>query len=141
MEKNEPTLGDLSKIEFRPKLHRGPVPQPSTRPIRYDNSNGMVWKIALGVFVGLCLFGLVTCSGLVIVGYAVQAEQEKQAQAAVDEFMKVARDPDPLGWRRAEIERQQQEAQSRALQPGERCIGGKRLRRVDNGWVQVQKPC
>lgn len=137
-QRHEPKMGDLSEVEFRPRSYRGPSqPRNSSRP---DN-NDMVWKIALGVFVGLCLFGMVTCTGLVIVGSTVQAEQEKQAQAAVKEFVRATSDPDPFGWQRAEVERQQRAAQERALQPGERCIGGKRFRRVDNGWVQIQKPC
>lgn len=136
MDRQEPKLGDLTNIEFRPKSYRGP-----SRPPQRQGGNGIIWKIALGVFAGLCLFGLVTCSGLIVIGSAVQQEQARQAEEAMKEFNKAISNPDPYGWRKAQLERQRQEARERALQPGERCISGKRFRRVDNGWVQVQKPC
>lgn len=144
MEREEPKIGDMSQIEFRPRSYRGPTrPQLSSR----SNNNDMVWKIAIGVFIGLCLFGMVTCTGMAIVGSAVQAEQEKQVKAALQQVenamkpLRVETQQVKNEWQRTEIERQRRAAQERALGPGERCIGGKRFRRVDNGWVQIQKPC
>ena len=113
---------------------------------------GLEWKIAIGVFLGLMLFGLTTCVSMAIFGHAVQQEQERQAQAIADELKRKLADPDPMGWKAAaqahererrlqEIRQEREEAAYYALRPGERCIGGKRFRRVDNGWVQEKRPC
>ena len=82
-----------------------------------------------------------TCTGLVVVGSAVQQEQDRQAKKAVEAFTKAANDPDPFGYAAREAERQRRETEYYALRPGERCIDGKRFRRVENGWVQVNRPC
>lgn len=136
MDRKEPKIGDLSQIEFRSSAVRQ-----RTTSAAQASGNGLVWKIALGVFAGMCLFGLATCSGLVVLGAAVQQAEQQQTEAAVQEFVRAANDPDPFGWGRAEQQRQRRIAEDKALQPGERCIDGKRLQRVSNGWVQVDKPC
>lgn len=109
-------------------------------------TNGLVWKIALGVFLGLSACGLVTCTVLGTMGYAIEKQREEQANQAVAEFIKSANDPDPFGLaakverqRRIDAERQRHyEAanQPAPLKPDERCVGATRLQRVENGWVQ-----
>lgn len=139
MERQEPTLGapaELADLEFRQRPHR---PAPTKEPL------GLEWKIAIGVFLGLSMFGLATCVSMAVIGSAVQQEQQKQVDAAIADLNRAMRDPDPFGWqaaaRKQERETQRREAEYYALRPGERCIGGKRFRRVDNGWVQINRPC
>lgn len=140
MERQEPTLGpapDLAGVEFRRSV--APKATPAKQPM------DLSWKIAIGIFLGLSLFGLATCTTMAILGAAVQAEQERQAELAAAELKKALNNPDPFGWRAAAQQQQReqarQEAARYALRPGERCIQGKRFRRVDNGWVQVNRPC
>lgn len=108
-------------------------------PQRRDDRT--VWKIAMGVFLGLTLFGLATCTTLAIIGSAVQQEQEKQAQEAMAEFQRAVSDPDPLGWRKKLHEEQLSEERAKQLKPGERCIQGRRYKRIKDGWISAQEPC
>jgi hypothetical protein len=141
MERHEPTLGpapDLANLEFRRSVAPPRVAPPKP-------AMDLSWKIAIGVFVGLSLFGLATCTGMAIIGAAVQAEQERHAEEVMAEFRRATSDPDPFSWRAAAQQQQReqarQEAARYALRPGERCIQGKRFRRVENGWIQVSRPC
>ncbi|WP_223495075.1 hypothetical protein [Stenotrophomonas indicatrix] len=109
-------------------------------------TNGLVWKIALGVFLGLSACGLVTCTVLGTMGYAIEQQREDQVNQAVAEFIKSANDPDPFGYgkkaeeqRLRDVERQRllhAANQPAPLKPDERCVGKTRLQRVENGWVQ-----
>lgn len=107
---------------------------------------GTVWKVALGVFIGVTACMLTTCAVLGTMGYAIQKQQDEQAAKAVADFIATANDPDPMGLgrkaaeqHRLDIERQRQyeaENQPAPLADDERCVGKTRLRRIENGWVQ-----
>ncbi|EKT4067067.1 hypothetical protein QEG11_002515 [Stenotrophomonas maltophilia] len=141
-ERNEPTFNasDLQDLQFR---------RERTRPVRdrsVNDSSGLIWKVALGVFLGMSACGLATCTVLGSLGYAVQKQQEAQVIHAIDELNKIANDPDPMGFAKLAAEKRLDEAQRAAelekahqpppLGPNERCIDGTRLRRVENGWMQ-----
>lgn len=102
-------------------------------------------KVAVGVFLGLCAFGLVTCTGLVVVGGMVEKKRQENFSQALKTLDQIGKDPNPLGINRAARQRQLEERarieSSRRLAPGERCIQGQRFRRVNNGWEQVGGVC
>jgi hypothetical protein len=103
----------------------------------------MVWKIALGVFLGMVIFLMTTCT-LLGMGAKVSLDAQRQAHA---DAMKKARIANQAA--RARITEQQErrrayEAQvsqnvrdAAALKADERCISGQKFRRVENGWEQV----
>ncbi|WP_156455797.1 MULTISPECIES: hypothetical protein [Stenotrophomonas] len=134
MERKKPTFSkpDMDEIRFR---------EPA-RQRKSDSGNGLVWKIAIGVFVGMSICLIATCS-LVGIGAAAVAEQEDQARkAAVDEFLRTANDPDPFGFEARAAEERRIEMERRALRPGQRCMQGKRLERIEGGWKDVpNEPC
>lgn len=136
MDRQEPTLGkasDLTDLEFK-----------RSRYVRRHSREGQTdisWKIAVGVFLGLTAFALVTCSAVAVMGSAALEEQERQERAAAEQLRKALGDPDPMGIQAREAERQRREAEYYGLRTGERCIDGKRFRRVENGWVQINRPC
>lgn len=146
MERQEPTLGKdagLEQVEFRPRTYRGP-----TRPAA-DQSD--FW-----VKAGICLVVLV----VVAVGL-IEWNARRQAAAMTAELMRPmtpaekqqldrqltqinAEDARDLANLRRQI---WQEAPKAApyipspLKAGERCIDGRRLQRVSNGWTQLREPC
>lgn len=141
-ERHEPTFSvpDLQDVQFRGNRNRPVRQQPS------NNGTGLVWKVALGVFLGMSACGLATCTVLGSLGYAVQKQQEEQLSQAIDDLNKIAKDPDPMGFAKLAEQKRREEAQRAAdyerahrpppLGPNERCVGDTRLRRVENGWVQ-----
>jgi hypothetical protein len=146
MERKEPHFGtpDLSDIEFQPRDSRRHAP-----PTTNANTGLSVWKLALGIFLGLSAFGIGT---LVFLGMAAQAameEQERREKLAAEEFKKALNNPDPFGWHAAGAKQRAEDAAQAAriraakqLKPGERCIHGRRFKRVENGWVQLpSQPC
>lgn len=136
MDRHEPTFGkplDVGDLQLR---------RPSATSYRSEAARTDIsWKIAAGIFLGLTAFALVTCSAVMITGSAAIKEQERQERAAAEQLRQTLSDPDPLGIHAREAERQRREAAYYALRPGERCIDGKRFRRVDNGWEQLSRPC
>lgn len=139
MERQEPKFGkspDMSGIEFRNGTCRGAQYQASS------TNDGLVWKVAIGVFIGMSLCLLATCTLLGIGASAVAEEQEKAQRTAVEKFIKDANDPDPFGWQKRAEQQRREEIRAKALKPGQRCIQGQRFQRVDNGWVQLShEPC
>lgn len=143
MDRQEPHFGkpDLSDVDIRPRSYQ----RPSTRTTNARQGLS-VWGVAIGIFLGLSAFSVAT---LVVLGFGAKAvadEQTRREQAAMAQLNKVLRDPDPLGWRaQAAKDRAVREARIRAakqLNPGERCIQGKRFYRVDNGWIELpNRPC
>lgn len=141
--RHEPTFSapDLRDTQFQPDRVRHSRHQPAR------SDNGLVWKVALGVFLGMTACGLATCTVLGSLGYAVQKQQEAQVSKAIDDLNRIANDPDPMGLRKMAAEQQRQEALQAAreeqlrrpppLGPDERCVGETRLRRIENGWVQA----
>ncbi len=139
MERQEPSIGklvDLRDVQFgRTTEVRHP------RSVQAKAPMDLTWKIAAGVFLGLSLFALATCTSLVMLGAAVQQEEERVMRDAVEQINAIARDPDPLGWQQQARDRERRQADALRLRPGERCIQGKRFQRVENGWVQLSQPC
>jgi len=141
-ERHEPTFSvpDLQNVQFRGNRNRTVRGQTSA------DGTGLVWKIALGVFLGMSACGLATCTVLGTMGYAVQKQKEEQLSKAIDDLNKIAKDPDPMGFAKVAQEKQREEARRIAeyerahrpppLGPNERCVGATRLRRVENGWTQ-----
>ena len=135
-QRDEPTLGsiDLSEVEFR-------RPRPgSTRPVNEHPYAGLWWRIALGVFTAMMAHSIVT-------GLYVRWEIYTGIKAlgvALDEFEKEVRSDigaPPPAPRRTSTRAAPARPAMRPLAPGERCVGGKRFRRVENGWVQVMEAC
>lgn len=109
-------------------------------------SKGLVWKVALGVFLGVTACGLATCG---IVGALGLGYMKDRADAA-NETLNVISDghgAEALNFdaRMTEMRQAQQAARFPApeesrqrvpLKEDERCVGSTRLRRVENGWEQ-----
>ena len=97
-----------------------------------------VWKIAVGIVLGLVMFwGLATCTGVIVLGAAV-SEANKQAEEATRRFQ--ASHPMPRYQQPAVQQRYYQpraQPQAVPLQADERCIGKQKFRRVANGWEQT----
>ena len=134
--RDEPTLGsiDMSEVELR-------RPRPASS--RTDNEHpyaGLWWRIALGVFTALLAHSIVTglyvrweiYTGIKALGVAFD-EFEKDVRS---EIAAPSRSPRPTSTRASPPR-----PAIRPLAAGERCVGGKRFRRVENGWVQVMEPC
>ena len=135
-QRDEPTLGsiDLSEVEFR-RPRTG-----STRPVNEHPYAGLWWRIALGVFAAMMAHSIVTglyvrweiYTGIKALGVAFEEfEKEIRSEAAAPSRAPVRAAPRASPPRPA----------IRPLAAGERCVGGKRFRRVENGWVQVMEAC
>jgi len=150
MEREEPTLSkklDMGDVEFRPRSYRGP-----TRPP--DRDSGIWLKVGIGIAALV-----VIAMGLIEWNARRQAaamtaeltrpmtpkeearfkaemarwEAEIEAETA-KELAKVRReirfDPQPMHIPRA------------PLRPGQRCMQGKRLERIEGGWRDLpHQPC
>lgn len=135
-EREEPTLGsiDMSEVKFR---------RPRPGGARTDNEHpyaGLWWRIALGVFAAMMAHSIVT-------GVYVRWEIYTGIKAlgvALDDWEKDVRremaTPAPAP-PRASTRAAPPRPAMRPLATGERCVGGKRFRRVENGWVQVMEAC
>ena len=97
------------------------------------------WPIAIGIFWGMlahACYGLYVrwelYTGLRALGAAFE-DLEKEANAPADGPARPSvRPAKPARARPSSI---------RPLAADERCVGGKRFRSVENGWVQVLEPC
>lgn len=126
MRRTEPTLGKMDV----PDHDRTRIPAPQV--IVYGPS---VWKIALGVALGMFLFALVSwlialligATLLYSVGNALTREMQlpRPGKVAAPALPAYQMPPDTR----------------RPLADNERCINGQRLRRIDSGWVQVGDDC
>ncbi|MCC8558703.1 hypothetical protein [Xanthomonas vesicatoria] len=146
MERQEPTLGKpagLEEVEFRPRTYRGP-----TRPATNESD---FWLKAT-----VCLVALV----VVAVGL-IEWNARRQAAAMTAELMRPmtpaekreldrqvaqidAEDARDLANLRRQIWQEAPQTEPYVPSPlkaGERCIEGRRLKRVSNGWTQVREPC
>lgn len=135
-DRGEPTLGsiDMSEVQFR---------RPRPASARTDNEHpyaGLWWRIALGVFTAMLAHSIVTglyvrweiYTGLKALGAAF----EDLGKEARNEMSSPPHAPRPATTRAAPAR-----PALRPLAAGERCVGGKRFRRVENGWVQVMEAC
>jgi hypothetical protein len=128
-----PAMGevDLRDVEFRRARQR------RSGPDGEHPHAGLWWRIALGVFVGMLTHSIVVGIYLrwemsqSIKLFAAEAEKaEREFQGGIEELKPQRNTP-----------RRTPAARVRPLAPGERCVAGKRFRRVENGWVQVNEAC
>lgn len=134
--REEPVVGavDMASVEFRRPRRR------VSRPESEERHAGLWWQIALGVFTGLLAHSVVT-------GLYVRVELYMGLKAAGEALDQLAGDltesaPPPVRpAQRASTRRAAPSAAPRPLGADERCVGGKRFRRVENGWVQVLEAC
>ncbi len=101
------------------------------------SSAGLVWKVALGVFLGGSALLLATCGVLGLAGNAAMKEQERAGEALARQMYPEV----PIGEVRSKREAAERAARSKGLPPGHRCINGQTFRRIENGWVQVSSTC
>ncbi|WP_230582116.1 hypothetical protein [Xanthomonas arboricola] len=146
MERQEPTLGKdagLDQVEFRPRTYRGPT-RPATDQSDFWVKAGISLVVLIVVAVGL-----------------IEWNARRQAAAMTAELMRPMTPAEKQQFDRqlaqldaedardlADLRRQLwQEAPKAApyipspLKAGERCIDGRRLKRVSNGWTQLREPC
>jgi hypothetical protein len=137
MEREEPHFGkpDLSDVEFRPRRYRGPSTQPP------DQS--YIWKIGASVGVSVLI-------ALLIFNAYERHQDRKDAELALkvlaDDLRKSAledekflREHPPVQTIRINTPTPTYRA---PLKTGERCIQGRRFKRVENGWIQLpSQPC
>ena len=134
--REEPTIGavDMSEVQFR-RLRR-----PSMRIDDGHRHAGLWWRIALGIFVGMLAHSIVT-------GLYVRWELYtglRALGAAFEDLGKETNATPAAGSRPAPRPVTPARMLPPAIRPlgaDERCVGGKRFRRVENGWVQVLEPC
>ncbi|WP_230595888.1 hypothetical protein [Xanthomonas albilineans] len=162
MERQEPKLGkdtDLRELEFRPRRYSGPEQK--------TKDDGMEGWLKAGIFVAVLI---ATAMGLIEWNARRQAaamanemlrpmtpSEEATFKAQISKFNKEA-----TTWSRDmekemeiesadELERarrilwnekiQPAVYRPRPLAPGERCMQGRRLQRIENGWQQLRDPC
>lgn len=131
--RDEPSLGsvDMSEVEFRRPRRSRPRGEEAQH-------RGLWWQIALGVFTALLAHSIVTglyvrweiYTGLKALGAAFESDRKgpqptPSASAGSEPIPRPRARPVPM----------------RALSDDERCVSGKRFRRVENGWVQVLEAC
>lgn len=125
MDRTEPTLGNLDAHVGR--THHYPAPQ----VIVYGPS---VWKIALGVALGMLMFAVISWLVAMLLGsallYGLSSSLSRQASAP----------------RRPHVTQsspmlEQAKDTYRPLANDERCINHQRFKRIDSGWVQVGNDC
>lgn len=158
MERKEPTFGEtpnMAEIEFRPNKHRGFTPR--TPP---DDFTKLIVLACAGVVVLVAIImGLIEWNArrqaaamtneLMRPMTAKEAERfkewERQTEAEADRALQqlwqqtTQQQNAQAARQRAEAARQRE---ARALRAGERCIQGRRFKRIENGWEQIpHQPC
>lgn len=132
-DREDPSLDEsqLGELQFR---------RPGRVPVAADDHRfaGLWWRIALGVFVGALAHSAVV--GLYVrwelqraisVAEADMKQAEREMARALDQSSSTPRSSSVRPARPA----------IRPLAAGERCVGGKRFRRIENGWVQMADAC
>ena len=112
-------------------------------------SNGLIWKVAAGVFIGGTACLLATCGLLAVGGSAVIQQSQDAKVEAIQGWMEETNRATAEANRQYEenTRRQQEQFRLRAeqeeamkapvpLKADERCVGETRLRRIENGWIQ-----
>lgn len=135
MERREPEFSPDEPIEFRPRSYRGPS------QVTQHQDQYLILKISIGAGLGLLI-------ALLIFNAYDRYQDRKDAELALKQLSA------EFARQRAEDERflrehpivQPRPAEirqaPRPLAPDERCIGGDRLRRINNGWQQLPRdPC
>ena len=129
-----PGTVDMSGVEFRrPRLRSAPTES-------HQRFADLWWQIALGVFLGLLahsvvvgLYGRWEMQRMMKQWEAESAAFGRQMQEAMRENSGSPRAANPSSVRTA--------PPVRPLAQDERCVSGKRFRKVENGWVQVLEAC
>ncbi len=102
------------------------------------SSTGLVWKVALGVFLGGSALLLATCGVLGVARHAAMKEQERAGEALARQLYPKSM---PIEEARSKRESLLREEAPKRIPLGYRCINGQGFRRVENGWVQVSSSC
>lgn len=102
------------------------------------SSTGLVWKVALGVFLGGSALLLATCGVLGVARHAAMKEQERAGEALARKLYPKSM---PIEEARSKRESLLREEAPKKIPPGYRCINGQAFRRVEKGWVQVSSSC
>ncbi len=146
MERQEPTLGKdagLEQLEFRPRSYRGPT-HPTNEHSAFWVKAGVCLAVLIVVAMGLIEWNArrqaiaMTSALMRPMSPAEQQELDRQRAESDEEDAAVLADLRRQIW---------QEAPKAApyipspLKAGERCIDGRRLKRVSNGWTQLREPC
>lgn len=106
-----------------------------------EQDHSLWWQIALGVFLALMAHSVITglyeqhqMSKAVRQLSAETKRLEAQAKRQIDAATAAAQHP--------QYQYTEGVPPPRPLADGERCISGKRFRRVENGWMQLaSEPC
>lgn len=97
-------------------------------------SNGSVWRVAVGVYLGGMGVVFSTTLLVVAVGHLALEQQRDMAYLGGQRLLMVgegSRRPDYSSGRKPNAR----------LPEGHRCINGQTFRKVDNGWVQLSATC
>ncbi|MGV7205963.1 hypothetical protein [Xanthomonas citri] len=148
MERQEPTLRKaegLEEVEFRPRSYRGPTRQAADASDFWLKA-GVCFVVLVATAVGLIEWNAKRQAAAMTAELtrpmtkteeakfkAAQAKLERELQAeTAEEIAKV---------RRHIILNDEVEMELRPLLQDERCIQGRRFKRIANGWQQVLEPC
>lgn len=93
-------------------------------------SNGTVWKVAIGVYLG----GMGVVLSTITLLAAMDMYAAKRGYASRQAMTIGMSRPQSQPVRRTPV-------RERELPAGQRCIGGIAFQRVDNGWVQTSTRC
>jgi len=151
MDKQEPTMSkpDLDNVEFRPRSYRGP----SRSPVAAQDDGLWLKLIATALIVIVVIMGLIEWNARRQVAALERAmtptpeeiaklKAETRAMEQERRFQD-AQDAHELARMQQEIWGEAQRAMTpRPLSQGERCMGGKRLVRIEGGWRDLpHDPC
>lgn len=140
IDRDEPSIGsvDMSEVEFR---------RPRPRSGRLEEEHrfaGLWWRIALGVFVGMMVHSFMV--GLLVRWELQQLMKQWEAEAAaaqrqMEQVLREISPTPPTSPAPRATPSRTRPASTRPLAADERCVSGKRFRRVENGWVQILEFC
>lgn len=127
MDREEPTLNrsDMRDVQFR---------SPRRSETAHEaGSYSLWWQIALGVFVAMLAHSIV-------VGLYRRMEMKAGIEAFTEEMRKATREMPATRPIRDDFIEPRNEP--RPLSENERCVNGRRFRRISNGWQQLPyEPC
>lgn len=142
MDREEPRFNpaELKDVEFRSRRQR--AEPAATKQPRSDD--GLVWKIAVGVVLGLIVFfGLQRCVDEYRARQVIE-QLNKETAAFSAQMQAHDQGQQELLERHAQERAERRQRNEAALLPreNERCVNGKRFRRLQNGWEEIpHQPC
>ncbi|UNE61066.1 hypothetical protein [Xanthomonas oryzae] len=148
MERQEPKFGKntgIEDVEFRPRSYLGPTRQPA------DSSDFWVRAGVCFVVLIIAAVGLIEWNARRQAA-AMTAEllrpmtpreeaQFKAGQEKAERELAANTAKEVAQLRRRILVGDPQQVEVRPLSDGERCIQGRRFKRIANGWQQVLEPC